>query len=76
VLGAAPRTLIAPRRPGDPPRLVGSSERAQKLLGWTPHRSDLRQVIANAARHYDSLQRTIDLVIPGLREAENPEPRG
>jgi UDP-arabinose 4-epimerase len=74
VLGAAPRTLIAPRRPGDPPRLVGSSEKARRLLGWTPHRSELRQMIADAARHYDLLQRTIDLVIPGLREAENPEP--
>ncbi|UER55414.1 UDP-glucose 4-epimerase GalE [Kineosporiaceae bacterium SCSIO 59966] len=29
---------VAPRRPGDPPVLVASSERARRDLGWTPER--------------------------------------
>ena len=27
---------IAPRRPGDPARLVASSEKIRRELGWTP----------------------------------------
>ncbi|HYD72605.1 MAG TPA: UDP-glucose 4-epimerase GalE [Candidatus Binatia bacterium] len=50
VLGAAPRTLIAPRRPGDPPRLTGSGEKTRALLNWRPARSDLRQMITDAAQ--------------------------
>lgn len=38
----------APRRPGDPPVLVGSAERAHALLGWTPARSALETQIADA----------------------------
>lgn len=49
VLGAPPRTLVAPRRPGDPPRLIGSGEKARALLNWRPHRSDLHQLIRDAA---------------------------
>lgn len=49
VLGSAPRTDIAPRRPGDPPRLIGSGEKARKLLGWRPRRSHLRQLVTDAA---------------------------
>jgi UDP-arabinose 4-epimerase len=50
VLGAAPRTLIAPRRAGDPPRLIGSGDKARALLNWRPHRSDLHTLITDAAR--------------------------
>ncbi len=39
---------IEPRRPGDPPRLVASAERARTLLGWTPHRSDIHAVLEDA----------------------------
>lgn len=53
VLGRAPATIAAPRRPGDPPRLVGSGKRARELLGWSPWRSDLRTLIADAARGLD-----------------------
>lgn len=38
---------IAPRRPGDPARLVASSQRAQQLLGWHPVR-DLKHIIQTA----------------------------
>lgn len=49
VLGAAPRTLRGPRRPGDPPKLVGGREKAAALLGWKPQRSGLRQLIEDAS---------------------------
>jgi UDP-glucose 4-epimerase len=39
---------IAPRRPGDPPVLVASSERISRELGWTPRYPALEQIIASA----------------------------
>jgi len=36
------------RRPGDPPQLVGSGEKAQKMLGWNPKYADLNDIIAHA----------------------------
>ena len=40
--------LEAPRRPGDPPILVGSSGLARITLGWYPQYSDLNQIINHA----------------------------
>ncbi len=37
-----------PRRPGDPPVLVASSEKIQRELGWKPHYADLRSIVATA----------------------------
>ncbi|MHC4294759.1 MAG: UDP-glucose 4-epimerase GalE [Planctomycetota bacterium] len=39
---------IAPRRPGDPPRLIASSEKAMRELNWTPKYSDLARIIDHA----------------------------
>lgn len=36
------------RRPGDPPILVGSSEKARQILNWQPRYPDLRDSIAHA----------------------------
>jgi UDP-glucose 4-epimerase len=36
------------RRPGDPPILVGSSEKAQKTLGWRPQYADLTVILEHA----------------------------
>ena len=33
------RRVAAPRRPGDPPALVASNERAREVLGWRPRRT-------------------------------------
>lgn len=41
---------VGPRRPGDPARLVASSERIRKELGWRPQYGDLEQIIASAWR--------------------------
>jgi UDP-glucose 4-epimerase len=38
----------SPRRPGDPPVLVASSERIQKELGWKPRYNDLKTIIETA----------------------------
>lgn len=36
------------RRPGDPPALVGSSDRARSILGWTPQYADLPTILTHA----------------------------
>lgn len=36
------------RRPGDPPALVGSSEKAQKILGWRSQYADIHKILTHA----------------------------
>lgn len=36
------------RRPGDPPVLVGGSQRARQILGWNPQYSDLDTILTHA----------------------------
>jgi UDP-glucose 4-epimerase len=40
----------APRRPGDPARLVASAERARQALGWAPRHTALEAIIESAWR--------------------------
>ena len=40
--------MISPRRAGDPAKLVASSEKAKKILGWKPEYADLEYIIASA----------------------------
>ncbi len=42
-----PHTVVA-RRPGDPPRLIGSTERITRELGWRARLSELDQIVATA----------------------------
>jgi len=39
---------MAPRRPGDSPRLVGDASKARAVLGWSPKYADIRDIIATA----------------------------
>lgn len=39
---------VAPRRPGDPDRLVASAQKAHDLLGWKPQYPDLETIIKHA----------------------------
>ncbi len=39
---------IAPRRDGDSPSLVANSQKLRAMLGWTPVRSDLKQIVRDA----------------------------
>ncbi|MCP2331776.1 UDP-glucose 4-epimerase GalE [Actinoalloteichus caeruleus] len=40
--------VVGPRRPGDPDRLIASSTLARAELGWTPERTDLDRIVADA----------------------------
>ena len=48
VTGRPVASRPAPRRPGDPPVLVGSSEKARRLLGWTPTFDTLETIVQTA----------------------------
>jgi len=39
---------LKPRRPGDPARLVASSDRAQAELGWKPQTPEIDRILASA----------------------------
>lgn len=39
---------VEPRRPGDPAKLIASSDKARKILGWKPEFTDLERIISTA----------------------------
>ena len=48
VTGLEINAKIAPRRAGDPARLIASSDKAREVLGWNPQHADLEEIIASA----------------------------
>lgn len=48
VTGRAIKTAQAPRRPGDPPRLVASAAKARAELGWAPRFTGLADIAHTA----------------------------
>lgn len=48
ILGRPVAADPAPRRPGDPPRLISDPTAIQRSLGWTPRRDDLVQILESA----------------------------
>lgn len=50
VTGCRIPTERAPRRPGDPPILIASADRAMLDLGWQPRHSELDHIIESAWR--------------------------
>ncbi len=42
------------RRPGDPPVLVGSAEKAENILGWRPQYRDIKTILGHAWNWYCS----------------------
>ena len=40
--------VVGPRREGDPPSLVASSQKLRDRLGWSPQYADLRTIVAHA----------------------------
>jgi UDP-glucose-4-epimerase GalE len=65
VCGRAIPVDFADRRPGDPPQLVGSAERARALLGWTPARSKLDIQLGDAWKWLLSRNHTRDRACVG-----------
>jgi len=37
-----------PRRPGDPPRLIGASDKIKKELGWNPRYQNIEEIVKSA----------------------------
>ena len=48
ITGKPIEARIAPRRAGDPSRLVADSKKAREVLGWTPQFPDLESIIESA----------------------------
>jgi UDP-glucose 4-epimerase len=48
VVGSDVPHVVGPRRAGDPPVLVATNDRAAEVLGWTPRRSTLAEMIGSA----------------------------
>lgn len=48
VTGVDIRYKVAKRRPGDPPRLVGSARKAKKMLKWEPKFTEIDRIIETA----------------------------
>jgi UDP-glucose 4-epimerase len=48
VTGRSIPAIEQPRRPGDPPALVGSAEKARTVLGWNPRYADLEAILTHA----------------------------
>ena len=48
VTGLEIKAVECDRRPGDPPALVGSSEKARNILGWSPQYSDIDRILTHA----------------------------
>ena len=48
ITGKPIKVLFGDRRAGDPPALVGSSEKAKKILNWQPKYADLKLILQHA----------------------------
>ena len=48
VTGHSIPAIETERRAGDPARLVASSEKARKILGWNPLHDSLEEIIASS----------------------------
>lgn len=48
VTGKNIKAIECDRRPGDPPALIGSGDKARQILGWQPKYPDLQDIITHA----------------------------
>jgi UDP-glucose 4-epimerase len=55
----------APRRPGDPARLVADSRRIREALGWSPRYADLGTIVAHAWAFECRAHASADSTAPG-----------
>jgi UDP-glucose 4-epimerase len=57
VTGRKIEIVDKPRRPGDPPRLIASSEKIQRELGWKPQFQSLDAIIDSAWKWHQKVPR-------------------
>lgn len=50
------KVTLTDRRPGDPAKLVGSSQRAQKILGWKPIYGDIDVIVEHAWKWHEEAE--------------------
>jgi UDP-glucose 4-epimerase len=58
VTGRSVPAKVAPRRPGDPPVLLASAEKAHRELGWQPRYPELEVILAHAWAWHQQLHGT------------------
>jgi UDP-glucose 4-epimerase len=56
VAGGALNVIEAPRRAGDPPRLIARADRIRRTLGWEPRHADLEEIVRSALSWEQRLQ--------------------
>lgn len=56
VTGKEIKAVECDRRPGDPPSLVGSGEKARQILGWNPQYPDIETIITHAWQWHQKRQ--------------------
>jgi UDP-glucose 4-epimerase len=57
ITGRKISTVEKPRRPGDPPRLIASSDKIKKELGWRPQIQSLDAIIESAWKWHQEFPR-------------------
>jgi UDP-glucose 4-epimerase len=57
ITGKKIQTIEKPRRPGDPPRLIASSDKIKKELGWQPQFQSLDAIIQSAWKWHQKFPR-------------------
>lgn len=56
VTGKDFKVTLTDRRPGDPAKLVGSSDKAQKVLGWKPVYGDIEKIVEHAWKWHEKAE--------------------
>lgn len=56
VTGKGFKVILTDRRQGDPAKLVGSSEKAQKVLGWKPVYGDIDTIVEHAWNWHENAE--------------------
>ena len=57
ITGRKIETIEKPRRPGDPPRLIASSKKVKKELGWQPQFQSLDAIVESAWKWHQKFPR-------------------
>ena len=57
ITGRNVATIEKPRRPGDPPRLIASSEKIKNELGWQPQFQSLEAIVESAWKWHEKFPR-------------------